>query len=47
MHLLCVASFKGRHIATMDVPGAYLNASLEHPHTIHILRNVTEVYVPS
>ena len=45
MTLLCVAAFEKRHIATMDVPGAYLNASLEHPHTIRIPRDVTEVYV--
>ena len=45
MPLLCVAAFEKRHIATMDVPGAYLNATLEHPHTIHIPRDVTEVYV--
>ena len=45
MTLLCVAAFERRHIATMDAPGAYLNASLEHMHTIRIPRDVTEVYV--
>ena len=45
MTLLCVAAFERRHIATVDVPGAYLNASLEHRHTIRIPRDVTEVYV--
>ena len=45
MTLLCVAAFEKRHIATMDVPEAYLNAPLEHPHTIRIPRDVTEVYV--
>ena len=45
MVVLCIAAFERRSITTMDVPGAYLNASLEHPHTVRIPRDVTEVYV--
>ena len=45
MTILSVAAYEKRTIATMDIPGAYLNADLEHPHIIRIPKDVTEVYV--
>ena len=45
MTILSVASFEKRTISTMDIPGAYLNADLDHPHVVCITRDVTQVYV--
>ena len=45
MAILSISAFEKRAITTMDVPGAYLNATLDHPHTVRIPRDVTDVYV--